>query len=319
MTEAIPPLTARPAWRALAEHHARIRETHLRELFAADPARGERLAVEALGLYLDYSKNRITDETLRLLLELAEESGLRTRIDAMFRGEKINITEDRAVLHVALRAPRGATILVDGENVVPKVHAVLDKMAGFANRVRGGAWRGHTGKRIRNVVNIGIGGSDLGPVMAYEALKHYSDRAHDVPFRLQRRRDRFRRSRSRPRSGGDAVHRCLEDLHDAGDDDQRPYGPGWSLAGVWRRRAGRRQALRRGLDQRRRRWPSSASTPPTCSSSGTGSAGVTRWTRPSDSRRCWPSVRTISAPCWTASTRWTSISARPRSSEICRC
>jgi glucose-6-phosphate isomerase len=182
MTEAIPPLTARPAWRALAEHHARIRKTHLRELFAADPARGERLAVEALGLYLDYSKNRITDETLLLLLQLAEESWLRTRIDAMFRGERINITEDRAVLHVALRAPRGATILVDGENVVPKVHAVLDKMSDFVNRVRSGAWLGHTGKRIRNVVNIGIGGSDLGPVMAFEALRHYSDRAMTFRF-----------------------------------------------------------------------------------------------------------------------------------------
>jgi glucose-6-phosphate isomerase len=182
MTEAIPPLTARPAWRALAEHHARIRKTHLRELFAADPARGERLAVEALGLYLDYSKNRITDETLQLLLQLAEESWLRTRIDAMFRGERINITEDRAVLHVALRAPRGATILVDGENVVPKVHAVLDKMSDFVNRVRSGAWLGHTGKRIRNVVNIGIGGSDLGPVMAFEALRHYSDRAMTFRF-----------------------------------------------------------------------------------------------------------------------------------------
>jgi glucose-6-phosphate isomerase len=177
MTEAIPPLTSRPAWRALAEHHARIRETHLRELFAADSTRGERLAVEDLGLYLDYSKNRITDETLKLLLQLAEESGLRARIDAMFQGGRINITEDRAVLHVALRAPRGATILVDGENVVPDVHGVLDKMSDFVKRVRSGAWLGHTGKRIRNVINIGIGGSDLGPVMAYEALRHYSDRS----------------------------------------------------------------------------------------------------------------------------------------------
>jgi glucose-6-phosphate isomerase len=182
MSESIPPLTTRPAWSALADHHASIRETHLRELFAADPARGERLAVEDLGLYLDYSKNRITDQTLKLLLQLAEESGLRTRIDAMFQGERINITEDRAVLHVALRAPRGATILVDGENVVPKVHAVLDKVSDFANRVRSGAWRGHTGKCIRNVVNIGIGGSDLGPVMAYEALRHYSERAMTFRF-----------------------------------------------------------------------------------------------------------------------------------------
>jgi glucose-6-phosphate isomerase len=182
MTEAIIPLTARPAWRALAEHHTAIRERHLRELFAEDPGRGERLAVEAMGLYLDYSKNRITDETLRLLLQLAEESGLRARIDAMFRGEKINATEGRAVLHVALRAPKGATILVDGENVVPGVHAVLDRMSDFVDRVRSGAWKGHTGKRIRNVVNIGIGGSDLGPVMAYEALRHFSDRAMTFRF-----------------------------------------------------------------------------------------------------------------------------------------
>src|SRR5262249_51153938 len=148
----------------------KIRDRHLRQLFAEDRERGERFAVEAAGVYLDYSKNRITDETVKLLLQLAQESGLRERIDAMFRGEKINVTENRAVLHVALRAPRGATILHDGENVVPQVHSVLDKMADFANRLRSGAWKGHTGRRIRNVINIGIGGSDLGPVMAYEAL-----------------------------------------------------------------------------------------------------------------------------------------------------
>jgi glucose-6-phosphate isomerase len=177
-----PLLTARPAWKALAAHYQQVRELHLRTLFADDPTRGERLTVEAVGLYLDYSKNRITDETLQLLLQLAQESGLRARIDAMFRGDKINITEDRAVLHVALRAPRGASIVVDGENVVPQVHAVLDKMADFCQRVRSGAWQGHTGKRIRNVINIGIGGSDLGPVMAYEALKHYSDRTMTFRF-----------------------------------------------------------------------------------------------------------------------------------------
>jgi glucose-6-phosphate isomerase len=169
-------LTTRPAWKALEAHHRKIRDLHLRQLFADDSKRSERLALEAVGIYLDYSKNRVTDETLKLLLQLAEESGLRARIDAMFRGEKINITEDRAVLHVALRAPRGATIVVDGENVVPQVHAVLNKMADFSSKVRSGEWKGHTGKRIRNVINIGIGGSDLGPVMAYEALKHYSDR-----------------------------------------------------------------------------------------------------------------------------------------------
>jgi glucose-6-phosphate isomerase len=178
----IEPLTERKAWKALEDHARKIGQLHLRALFADDPGRGERMTAEAAGLFLDYSKNRITDETLRLLVELAGESGLRERIDAMFRGDKINITEKRAVLHVALRAPRGASILVDGENVVPHVHEVLDRMTAFSNRVRNGEWTGHTGKPIRNVVNIGIGGSDLGPVMAYEALKHFSDR--DLNFRF---------------------------------------------------------------------------------------------------------------------------------------
>jgi len=182
MTTGTQSVTASSAWKALEAHYEKVRELHLRKLFADDPKRGERMAVEAAGIYLDYSKNRITDETLRLLLQLAEECGLRARIDAMFRGEKINITENRAVLHVALRAPKEASIVVDGENVVPEVHAVLDKMADFSNRVRTGEWKGHTGKPIRNVVNIGIGGSDLGPVMAYEALRHYSKR--DMTFRF---------------------------------------------------------------------------------------------------------------------------------------
>jgi glucose-6-phosphate isomerase len=182
MSSAPAPLTRRPAWKALAVHQKTIQRRHLRELFAADPKRGERLTAEAAGLFLDYSKNRVTGETLRCLLQLARESGLRERMDAMFAGEKINCTEKRAVLHVALRAPAGATILVDGKNVVPEVHAVLDKMAAFADRVRSGAWKGHTGRRIRNIVNIGIGGSDLGPVMACEALKHYSRR--DLVFRF---------------------------------------------------------------------------------------------------------------------------------------
>jgi glucose-6-phosphate isomerase len=176
------PLTQRPEWTALADHCAKIRDVHLRALFADDPGRGERLTAEAVGLYLDYSKNRVTDETLRLLLGLAEAVGLRARIEAMFRGDRINATEGRAVLHVALRAPRGQRILVDGQDVVPEVHAVLDKMAAFATQVRGGAWKGHTGQRIRNVVNIGIGGSDLGPVMAYEALRHYSERSMTFRF-----------------------------------------------------------------------------------------------------------------------------------------
>ena len=174
--------SVRPAWKALQAHCEAVRELHLRKLFADDPTRGERLTAEAAGLYLDYSKNRITDETIKLLLRLADESGLRSRIDAMFRGEKINVTENRAVLHVALRAPKGASIVVDGQNVVPLVHAVLDKMAAFCDRVRGGSWKGHTGKRIRNVINIGIGGSDLGPVMAYEALRSYSDRSMTFRF-----------------------------------------------------------------------------------------------------------------------------------------
>jgi glucose-6-phosphate isomerase len=176
------PVTERPAWKALAAHHDAIRGVHLRTLFAEDPKRGERLTAEACGLYLDYSKHRVKDETLRLLVRLAEEAGLRARIDAMFRGEKINVTEQRAVLHVALRAPRDEHIAVDGKDVMPEVHAVLDRMTDFSNRVRGGTWTGHTGKRIRNVINIGIGGSDLGPVMAYEALRHYTTR--DMTFRF---------------------------------------------------------------------------------------------------------------------------------------
>ena len=175
-------LTMRKAWKALEAHYQKIRQVHLRELFAEDPKRGERMTAEAVGVFLDYSKNRVTDETIKLLVQLAEESGLRSQIDAMFRGDKINFTEHRAVLHVALRAPKGTSILVDGENAVAQVHAVLDKMTEFSNRVRSGEWKGHTGKRIRNVVNIGIGGSDLGPVMAYEALKHYSERAMTFRF-----------------------------------------------------------------------------------------------------------------------------------------
>jgi glucose-6-phosphate isomerase len=175
-------LPMRSAWAALEDHYQKIKRLHLRQLFAEDGRRGERLTIEAAGLYLDYSKNRITDETLRLLLQLAQESELRDGIDAMFRGDKINVSENRAVLHVALRAPRDASIMQDGRNVVPEVHAVLDKMADFAQRLRSGAWKGHTGKRIRAVINIGIGGSDLGPVMAYEALKHYSERSLTFRF-----------------------------------------------------------------------------------------------------------------------------------------
>jgi glucose-6-phosphate isomerase len=182
MSNNLTPLTQRSQWKALEAHYQNIRDQQLRTLFADDPNRGERFALEAVGIYLDYSKNRVTDETIRLLLELAESSGLRERIDAMFRGEKINVTEKRAVLHVALRAPRDQSIIVDGENVVPEVHAVLDKMADFSDRVRSGAWTGYTGKRIRNIINIGIGGSDLGPSMAYDALRYYSDRNLTMRF-----------------------------------------------------------------------------------------------------------------------------------------
>ncbi len=182
MKTVITPTANRPAWKSLELHAQTMREVHLRSLFSDDPARGERLTAEGAGLFLDYSKNRVSDETIGLLIQVAEESGLRARIDAMFRGDKINVTENRAVLHVALRAPRDTSIVVDGKNVVPEVHAVLDKMAAFANRVRSGHWKGHTGKRIKNVINIGIGGSDLGPVMAYEALRHYSERSMNFRF-----------------------------------------------------------------------------------------------------------------------------------------
>src|SRR5262249_14144752 len=182
MARATEPLTQRATWEALESHYREVRDLHLRDLFARDPGRAERFTREAVGLYADFSKHRITDDTVRLLLALAEDCGLRARIDAMFRGDKINVTEGRAVLHVALRAPKGTRIVVDGQDVMPAVHDVLDRMAAFADRVRGGAWTGHTGKRIRNVVNIGIGGSDLGPVMAYEALRHYAQR--DLPGRF---------------------------------------------------------------------------------------------------------------------------------------
>ena len=182
MRDAVLPLTLRPAWKALKDHYRKVKNLHLRALFAADHLRGERLTLEAEGIYLDYSKNRVTDDTMRLLIELAESSGLRARIDAMFEGVKINVTEQRAVLHVALRARRGNSLFVDGEDVVPKVYTVLDQMKDFCNRVRNREWKGHTGKPIRNVINIGIGGSDLGPVMAYEALRYYNSRELNFRF-----------------------------------------------------------------------------------------------------------------------------------------
>ena len=182
MTTSIAPLKTFPAWNALSIHYSKVRDLHLRKLFADDRKRGERFTAEAAGIYLDYSKNRINEETLVLLLQLVEESRLRSRIDAMFMGETINVTEKRAVLHIALRAPKGRSIVLDGEDVVPSVHAALDKMAVFSDRVRSEEWKGHTDKPIRNVINTGIGGSDLGPVMAYEALKHYSNRQMNLRF-----------------------------------------------------------------------------------------------------------------------------------------
>ncbi len=249
----------------------------------------------ASGVYLDYSKNRVTDTTLALLVQLAAESGLRERIDAMFRGDRINNSENRAVLHVALRAPRGASIVVDGKNVVPDVHAVLDRMAEFADRVRSGAWKGHTGKRIRNVINVGIGGSDLGPVMAYEALKRYSDRAMTFRFVSNVDGTDFAEAVAGPRRRGDAVRHFVEDVHDAGDDDQREHRAGLVAGRTW----AATPPPWPGTSSRCRPTPTrcrrSASTPPTCSVSGIGWAGAIRWTPPSACRRCSPWVRRISA------------------------
>ena len=280
-----PELREREAWKALEKHHAEIGERHLRQLFADDPDRGERLVAEGAGLFLDYSKNRVTDETLQLLTQLADECGVAERRDAMFRGEHINVSEDRAVLHVALRMPKDRSLVVDGEDVVKQVHEVLDRMSAFAERIRSGDWKGHTGKPIRNVINIGIGGSDLGPVMAYEALRHYSRREMTFRLRLQRRRHRLRREDPRPRPGGDALHHLLEDLHHAGDDDQRPDGAGLGAGEAGRPRT-RSPSTSSPSPPTPRVSASSASTPTTCSASGTGSAAATRWTRRSASRRC---------------------------------
>ncbi len=216
------PITETPEWRALDAHFRELRDAHLRDLFAADPERGERLTLEADGVYLDYSKHRLTDDTVRLLVAVARRAGLRDRIDAMFRGDKINVTEDRAVLHTALRAPEGAVVEVDGENVVPGVHAVLRKMADFSERVRSGAWTGHTGLRVRNVVNIGIGGSDLGPHMAYDALRDFAQR--DMTFRFVSNVDGtdFWEATHDLDPAETLVRDLVEDLHDAGDAHQRP-------------------------------------------------------------------------------------------------
>ena len=316
--EAIEPLTRRNAWKELQTHFEKIRPLHLRNLFADDPGRGERMTAEAVGLFLDYSKNRVTDETLKLLLHLAEESGLRQRIDAMFRGEKINVTEKRAVLHVALRAPRAHPSSVDGENVVPQVHAVLDKMAAFSNRVRSGEWKGSTGKRIRNIVNIGIGGSDLGPVMAYEALRHYSDR--DMTFRFVSNVDGT--------DFAEAVHdldpaetlfiissktfttlETMTNAHSARD---------WSLAGL----GGDEKAIAS-------HFVAVSTNAADVAKFGIDTANMFGFWDWVGGRYSMDSAiglstmlaigRKISGRCWTASTRWTSISAPRRSTAICRC
>jgi glucose-6-phosphate isomerase len=213
------------SWDTLTELAATVGTEKIRDLLTEDPSRATRMVVEGAGVTLDYSRQRVDQNVMDALVSLAEERGVLTRRDAMFAGEHINVTEDRAVLHVALRMPKDETLVVDGVDVVAEVHGVLDRMKAFSERVRNGEWVGHTGKRIKNVVNIGIGGSDLGPVMAYLALRDYSDREHDVPVRLQRRRHGHRRGDQGPGSGRDAVHRLEQDVHDVGDDDERGRGP----------------------------------------------------------------------------------------------
>ena len=274
----ITPLCERPAWKALQQHHVKIQNVHLRQLFAEDPQRGQHFAFEALGFYFDYSKNRITNETIRLLLELAEQSRLREHINAMFGGEKINVTEKRAVLHVALRATKDDSIMLDGANVVPLVHAVLDRMTGFANRLRSGEWRGYTGKRIRNVINIGIGGSDLGPVMAYEALKYYSPRSMNFRFVSNVDGTDFAEATQDLNAGeslfviSSKTFTTLETMTNARTRPASGCGRPWE---------GRRRRSRAISSQSRPtalRSRSSVLTPPTCLAFGTGWAGATRWT-----------------------------------------
>ena len=311
------PLRQRPAWKALEQHHHEIGDRHLRDLFAADPGRGERLTAEAAGLYLDYSKNRITDETVRLLLGLAAESGLEEHRDAMFRGEPINVSEHRSVLHVALRMPRGSSLVVGGADVVAQVHEVLDRMAGFAGRIRSGDWKGYTGKPIRNVVNVGIGGSDLGPVMAYEALRHYSRR--DLTFRFVSNVDSTDFAEAtRDLDAEETLFiissktfgtlETLTNAHSARDWVVGQLGSEDAIASTSWRCPPTPSGSRR-----------SASIPRTCSASGTGSAAGTRWIPRSGCPPWSPSGRSASPRCWPGSTRWTSTSAPPRWRATCRC
>ena len=315
--DAAPGLSERPQWRRLHQHCRSVGQQHLRALFAADPSRGEQLAAEAAGLYLDYSKQRVTRETLRLLTELAVACGLPVRIEAMFRGEPINATEGRAALHVALRAPAGECLFVGGRDVVPDVHAVLDRMAAFCAGIRDGTRTGFGGKRIRNIVNIGIGGSDLGPVMAYEALRHYSLR--DLEFRFVSNVD-----------GTDLTEalRLLDPAETLFVVCSKSFTTQETLTNALAARAwclgalGDEQAIARhfvAVSTNAAGVTRSGSTPGTCSSSGTGSAGATRWTRRSGCRPCSRSARTTSAPCSAGSTRWTRTSAVLRSSGTCRC
>ena len=312
MTASIKPPIKRQAWKALAAHYKKIKDVPLSKLFAEDPKRGQRLTVEAVGLFLDYSKNRITDETVKLLLQLAEESDLRGRIAAMFSGEKINITEKRAVLHVALRAPKDASILVDGKDVVPEVHTVLDAMSAFANRVRSGAWKGHTGKRIRNIVNIGIGGSDLGPVMAYEALRHYSERG--LTFRFV--------------SNVDGID-FVEATHDLNPAETLfiVSSKTFTTLETMTNAESARDWLLKGLGGESKavakHFVAVSTNAEKVSAFGIDTANmfgfwdwvedVTRWTRPSGFPPCWPLGPKIFAPCSTASTKLMNTFARPPS------
>jgi glucose-6-phosphate isomerase len=311
-------LTQRPAWRALQAHRGTSTPLHLRQLFADDPKRGERLTIEAAGVYFDYSKNLINNETLQLLLKLADECALRDRIEAMFRGDKINFTEQRAVLHTALRAPRDATITIDGDNVVPGVHMVLDRMEAFANRVRSGEWKGHTGRRIVNVVNIGIGGSDLGPVMAYEALRHYSDRAMTFRFVSNVDGTDFAEA-TRDLDPAETLFvvssktfTTLETMTNA------HTARGWLLGGL----GGEKNAIARhfvAVSTNAAEVAKFGIDTENMLASGIGSADATRWTPPSGSQPCSRSVRSIFARCSTVFARSTIIFAPPRSSGTSRC
>ena len=311
-----PALTERPEWQALQEHFERIGKRHLRDLFKDDPQRAQALRAEAVGLYFDYSKQRVDARTLELLRALAKACNLRQRTEAMFGGKKINATEHRAVLHVALRAPKGTRIEVDGHDVVPDVHGVLDRMAAFCDKVHNGKWTGHTGKRIRNVISIGIGGSDLGPVMAYEALRHYSHR--EMTFRFVSNVDGtdFAEATRDLDAAETLFIVCSKTFTTLETMTNAHAARAWCVQALGDE-AMRLRNISSLFPPMRRKWKSSASTPPTCSASGTGSADATRWTRQSVCRPCWQSARSSSAKCSTDSTPWTSTSATPRWSRTC--